>query len=251
MNTNKIAFSDSTSPQLSARLASTQAEIRQAQRLRYDIFTEEFGANLSTSEPGLDQDDYDPYCKHMLIVDERSDQIVGYTRLLSQEHVSAVGGFYSQQEFDLGRILDINGRFLEIGRTCIHPGYRTGGAIAVLWSALARHVQSSGHNYLIGCASIPVADDLSEAQYIMNRLKPQQILDPNLGVRAKDRLPMDGLSPDRVASIPPLLKAYLRLGAMVSGEAHWDRRFNSADVFILLSMQKVTPRYERHFLKAA
>jgi putative hemolysin len=39
---------------------------------------------------------------------------------------------------------------VEVGRSCIDSDYRTGTAIALLWSGLARYMLRNGHDYLIG-----------------------------------------------------------------------------------------------------
>jgi putative hemolysin len=49
--------------------------------------------------------------------------------------------------------------------------------------------------------------------------------------------------------MPPLLKAYLRLGAWVCGEPCWDPEFRVADVFVLLDVTRLDTRYARHFLR--
>jgi hypothetical protein len=49
-----------------------------------------------------------------------------------------MGRFYSASEFELDASqARLNGRLLEVGRTCIAPEFRQGAAIAVLWSGLA------------------------------------------------------------------------------------------------------------------
>ena len=49
--------------------------------------------------------------------------------------------------------------------------------------------------------------------------------------------------------MPPLLKAYMSLGAKACGEAYWDQQFNCADVFMLLNVSELNPRYTRHFMQ--
>jgi putative hemolysin len=51
--------------------------------------------------------------------------------------------------------------------------------------------------------------------------------------------------------LPPLLKAYFSLGAKACGEPYWDRDFNCADVFVLVNVSDLHPRYTRHFLDRA
>ena len=50
------------------------------------------------------------------------------------------------------------------------------------------------------------------------------------------------------AELPALLRGYLRLGAWVCAEPAHDPDFGVADLYVLLSMRRVNPRYLRHFL---
>jgi putative hemolysin len=61
--------------------------------------------------------------------------------------------------------------------------------------------------------------------------------------------PIPGTPTDRV-QVPPLLRGYLRLGAWVCGEPAYDPDFDCADLYVLLSMDRMDPRYLRHFLGA-
>ena len=51
------------------------------------------------------------------------------------------------------------------------------------------------------------------------------------------------------ADWPPLIKAYLRFGAAVCGEAAWDPIFQTADVLMLLPMAAMTPRFRARLLR--
>lgn len=52
---------------ISVSWARHQDEVRQAQRLRYQVFAVEMGANLPTTLPGRDVDLFDSYCEHLLV----------------------------------------------------------------------------------------------------------------------------------------------------------------------------------------
>jgi putative hemolysin len=232
---------------LRVELARSREEIRAAQRLRYTIFAGEMGARLHNRIPDLDHDRFDQYCQH-LIVRDALDQVVGCTRILTAQAAQRAGGFYSQTEFDLAPVLALPGRFMEIGRTCVHADYRNGATISALWSGLAAFIAEHRIDYLIGCASIPLGENGLEAQVLYAELARRSLVPESL--RVKPHLPVprcDGLAPSRCA-VPPLLKAYLRLGAQIGGEPCLDPDFQVADVFILLSTQHIERRYARHFL---
>jgi putative hemolysin len=260
LNTESLVITDSARPcraipplpataprALGVALARSRAEIRAAQRLRYAIFAGEMGARLHNRLPGLDHDRLDGYCQH-LIVRDAVGQVVGCTRLLTAEAARRAGGFYSQTEFDLGPVLALPGRFVEIGRTCVHPDYRNGATISTLWSGLAAFIAAQRTDYLIGCASIPLGEDGGQARALYAELARRHLVPEPLRVRPHLPLPRhDGVAYSHY-TVPPLLKAYLRLGAQIGGEPCLDPDFQVADVFVLLSTRRIERRYARHFL---
>ncbi len=232
---------------LDVALARSSEDIRAAQRLRYTVFAEEMGAKLHNRLPGVDHDALDEHCQH-LIVRDGFGQVVGCTRILTADAAEHAGGFYSETEFDLGPVLTLPGRLMEIGRTCVHPDYRNGATIGTLWSGLATFIAKHAIDYLIGCASIPLGEDGGAARALYAELAQRHLVPEPLRVQPRWPLPRrDGLAP-LVGSMPPLLKAYLRLGARIGGEPCLDPDFHVADVFILLSTRRIERRYARHFL---
>jgi len=236
---------------LKVRLAAHLDEVCAAQRLRDRSLAEDMGAQLHSAIPGHDVDDFDDHCHHLLVRDESTGFIAGYTRILAQEGARAAGGFYSETEFEIGAVLSRPGRFMELGRTCIHPDYRNGITIATLWMGVAEILQSGRYDYLIGCGSIGLDQGVDGVHALLSRLRKEQLLEAGLGVRSRQPLPLAVMEEATAAPMPPLLKAYFRLGARVAADPYWDRDFNVADVFILLDQQRVAQRYARHFLIAA
>jgi putative hemolysin len=232
-------------------LAVTTDDVRAAQHLRHMVFVEEMGARLHEDEPGIECDRFDDYCQHLLVRDATNDQVVGCYRILTDSQAALAGGFYSQTEFDLTRVLAVPGRFVEVGRTCIHPDYRTGAVISLLWSGLARFMLMQQYEYLMGCASIPLGEtpDAAFAQY--QQIAAQHLSPPEWRVFPKTPLPLRMSGPAQAESmeIPPLIKGYLRMGAQVCGEPAWDPVFNVADLFVLLSLDRLSARYAQHFIR--
>lgn len=233
-------------------LAATAEDVRAAQRLRYRVFVEEMGARLAGDVPGIESDYFDPFCQHLLVRDVTNDEVVGCYRILTDVQAAHAGGFYSQTEFDLTRVLAIPGRFAEVGRTCIHPDYRTGAALSLLWSGLARFMLMHKYDYLIGCASIPLRDGVEQVGAIWHALAASHLMSPEW--RVFPRTPFAVLpqpAGDTVPDLPPLIRGYLRLGARVCGEPAWDPAFNVADLFLLLSLGRLSARYAQHFIRRA
>jgi putative hemolysin len=233
-------------PSFICRLAGSPADIQASQRLRYRVFAEEMGARLPTADQQLDYDEYDPACTHLLVCDERSGALAASTRILVQEQASRVGGFYSASEFDLTRLLNRPGRFLEIGRTCVAPEYRSGAAIASLWRGLSHFVNQGRYDQLIGCASVAAGDGGAGAHAIFRRLSRRHLVEQACRVAPKRPLPRFAGGVD-VPRLPPLLRAYLSLGARVGGPPCLDPAFGVADFFIHLQLRELVDSYARHF----
>jgi len=229
-------------------LARSDTEILDAQRLRYRVFAEELGARLQTRIPGVDEDYYDSFCEHLVVRDETSQKIIGTYRILSPQAARRAGSYYSETEFNLERLKHLRDRTVEVGRSCIHPDYRTGGTIALLWSGLVRYMLQNNHEYLIGCASIGMADGGHAAVGIFSRLEAH-LAPAEYRVFPNCPLPLDRIEASKDAEVPPLIKGYLRAGAYVCGNPAWDPDFNTADLLMLLPMARIDARYARHFVE--
>src|SRR5262245_17388771 len=129
--------------QLFTTLACDERDIVAAQRLRYRVFREELGAQLPSAAEGVDRDDFDAHCEHLILRDRLTNEVVGTYRILRDTGAARIGGFYSAAEFDLGGIAALP-RLVEVGRACVDPDYRTGTALALLLAARAKHIRPAG-----------------------------------------------------------------------------------------------------------
>lgn len=238
----------STAPRFTVRFARTEAEITATQKLRYRIFAGELGAAIDGGHEGIDTDQYDAHCKHLMVLDNASGDVVACTRILCEDAAEATGGFYSASEFDLEMIHSLPGRVMEIGRTCVAAEHRSGAVIATLWQGIAEYVTQEGYDYMFGCASIGLEDGGAAAHHILDVIRAKHMSSPAQRVRPYYGLPVADKKLEGSVKMPPLLKAYVSLGAKACGEAYWDRDFNCADVFMLLNVSDLNPRYARHFL---
>ncbi len=250
--------------ELAVRLAAGVADIRAAQALRYRIFFDDMGAIAAADAHGLDIDAHDPLCDHLLVEDLAApgQPVIGTYRLLRQSIADRHGGFYSAQEFDLGAILGHARRegveVLELGRSCVDPAYRDAGTIQLLWRGIAQYLRSHSIGYMFGCASFhgidPDAHQAALSLLAHDYLAPAELRARAIGGAGIDmaRLPIGGYDP-RAAhrTLPPLIKAYLRVGARVGEGAFVDMAFNSIDVFMLMPVAAITARYAGRFDVAA
>jgi putative hemolysin len=230
-------------------IAESDAMIKEAQRLRYRVFGKEMGAKLKSESEGLDHDEVDDYCDHLVVFDNNHKKIVGYTRLLTQDQAERLGRFYSQGEFNLDQVLCLEGRFLEIGRTCVDPDFRGGAVLTTLWSALVDYALKGKFNYLLGCASITPGPSGFAVDAVYRNIDAKNIAPTSIQVTPSIPVP-HALRCDRDESgIPPLLKAYLRFGALICGEPCWDEDFNCMDLFVLLPLDQLQERYSKHYMR--
>jgi putative hemolysin len=228
--------------------ASTPGEIKEAQRLRYKVFAEEMGANLASNSEGLDIDEFDAYCDHLLIRDEDSLKVVGTYRVLPPHKAQEIGRLYSDSEFDLSRIDHLRPKLVELGRSCVHQDYRSGAVIMALWSGLAQYMQKHGYEIMLGCASIPMADGGHFAASLYNSLGNDQMAPTEFHAFPRLPLPLDKLNGGLEVQAPPLIKGYLKLGAKICSAPAWDPDFNTADLLTMLRLSEINPRYAKHFL---
>jgi putative hemolysin len=229
-------------------------EVRQAQRLRHDVFAGEMGARLDSSLAGHDIDLFDDYCEHLLVRDEATQEVVGTYRVLTPAQARRVGSTYSDTEFDLTRLRFLRERMVELGRSCVHPDHRHGGVILALWGALAEFMVRNQLDTMIGCASIPMLHNGvvsgQAAASIWNQLRQTHLAPIDYYVLPRLPLPVEELDGTLDVEPPALIKGYLRLGARVLGAPAWDPDFNTADLPMLMRIADLPPRYRKHFLGA-
>lgn len=233
---------------LTVSLARDAHEVAEAQRLRYKVFAEEMGAHIVSSN-GLDIDGYDGHCRHLIVREQDSGRVVGCYRLLTEVGAQAAGGWYSATEFDVSRLAHILPQAVELGRACVHQDYRSGNTIALLWAGLAQFMQQQGLEYMVGCGSLSMADGGHFAASLFQQLQRQHYAPAEYRVFPRNPLPIAALQQDLPVQCPALIRGYVRAGAYVCGEPHWDADFNCADVLVMLPMSRINPRFARHFFK--
>ena len=241
------------------RLAASPTEIDAALALRYRVFYDEMGARPSPKMEAKhrDFDQYDEVCDHLIVVDRsrpRDDQVVGTYRFMRREHARTVGAFYTASEYNISLLLAFRGALMELGRSCVDASYRDRATMQLLWRGVAEYVNAYDIKLMFGCASLPGTDldrlstQLSYLYYY--HLAPEAVRTRALPNRFTDMclLPKDAINPGRaLASLPPLLKGYLRVGGFVGNGAVVDYHFNTTDVCIIVKTDLIAGRYTRHY----
>lgn len=243
----RAASPGKSSSRFEARLARDPGSRYAALALRHRVFAGEMGARLRSPYPGLDWDELDPLCDHLIVRERQSDAVVATTRLFSDHRARLYGRFYSEGEFDLGPVLRLPGRFLEVGRTCVDSSQRGGVALISLWNALAEYASEGGYDYLMGCASIPPGPGGYAVEAVKRQIGADNWSPEHLRMQPVTPVPEELRCERDESGIPPLLRAYLRFGAWVCGEPCWDPHFNVMDFFVLLPIERLQSHYGRRF----
>ncbi|MCJ8054299.1 GNAT family N-acetyltransferase [Shinella curvata] len=248
---------------LETRIARSVTEIDAAQAVRYRVFAEEMNARLSSDavRRKRDIDAWDMVCDHLLVLDtsiegDAEEQIVGTYRLLRQDVAAVSGGFYSQSEFDVDTLIARHPekRFMELGRSCVLPAYRTKRTVELLWQGNWAYALKHGIDVMFGCASfhgvVPEEHALA-LSFLHHNVQAKDEWDvlarPEL-FRTMDLMPPEGIDARKALSaMPPLIKGYLRLGATVGTGAVVDHGFNTTDVLIVLPIGKISGRYLNYY----
>lgn len=230
---------------LAVGLAQSEHELDAIGRLRYNVFSSEYGASLNQS--GIDRDTFDLWCDHLVVKDLSSDEIVGTYRILTPHQARRAGGYYSEQEFDLTGLGILKEQLVEFGRACIHEQYRNGAVLMMLWSGLAEILKQGRYEYVFGCASVSLRDDGVSAAQVWRSVREHLAVEQTPVVVPHHRYPVEKIDDDLPGVVPALLGGYLKLGARVCGQPAWDPDFNTADFPMLLSVSQMGVRYRKHF----
>jgi L-ornithine Nalpha-acyltransferase len=257
------ARQNAPAPIFEVQFARSRSDLVAAQRLRYDVFVKELGADgpLVDHKAGREIDEFDDFADHLLLRDlarPADDAVVGVYRLLSQKGARAAGRFYCAAEFDLTLLVQSRFNLLELGRSCLHRDYRGGMAMMHLWQALARHVQQEKIEILFGVASFH-GTDLAALAAPLSLLHHRHLAPPALrvqacGAGARGFAPLPEHQIDRLAAMrdtPALIKAYLRLGGVVGEGVFVDHAFNTTDVCLILPTAGVNAMQRQIFDRAA
>ena len=248
---------------IEVRLARDEAEIAAAQEVRYRVFHEELGARACAAgaRERRDADRFDEVCDHLLVLDAGLPgpdhrRIVGTYRLMRQENAALAGGFYSSGEFELEALIARHPRlrFLELGRSCVLPEYRSRRTIEVLWQGIWAYVNHYGIGAMTGCASfhgtVPAAhaEALSFLAQNCRASEAWRVSAVASRFRAMDLMPPEAVDARAaLAAMPPLIKGYLRLGAKIGDGCVVDEAFGTTDVFIVLPVATISTRYVNHY----
>ncbi len=248
---------------LEVRLARNESEIAAAQEVRYRVFYDELGArkDLFQAQDRRDSDRFDPLCDHLLVLDmslpgPEHRRIVGTYRLLRQEQAVASGGFYSESEFELPALVarHPDKRFLELGRSCVLPAYRSRRTIEVLWQGIWAYINHYDIGVMTGCASFHGTAPAAHAEalaYLAHHCRTEKAWDVRAVAgryHSMDLMPANDINAKAaIGAMPPLIKGYLRVGARIGDGCVIDHAFSTVDVFVVLPVKQIAERYVSYY----
>nr|WP_239159765.1 GNAT family N-acyltransferase [Actinoplanes humidus] len=222
--------------------------VTEAQRLRHDVFAAEYGTQLPTLRNGLDVDEYDPHSDHLVVRHDASNTVVGTYRMMSAASATLVGRRYGERTFDLAPLEPLGADLVETGRAAVHPEHRNGAVNGLMWAGIARYLSMTGRNWLGGCVWVPGGSDAGErAAGIWAATREKYLAPPEFRVEPRYRAALREIP----SALPPLLRGYLRLGSWICGEPAYDPEGGIFTFYVLLSVDRMTPRYRRHFFGAS
>lgn len=235
------------------RLAADADDVRAVQRLRYEVFNVELGEGLADSEAtGLDADEFDAVCDHLLVCDRETGEAVGTYRLQTGARAGTSGcGYYGAREFDFAPFEPARGELLELGRACVAASHRNQNVLGLLWRGIARYAHAHDARYLVGCSSL-TSQCAEEGRQAYAQLAEKHLVIPRWRTRPWPEWRCedpDARAPAQVAQvkIPRLMLAYLALGASICGEPAIDREFKTVDFLTWLDLRAMPERVLRKF----
>ena len=259
------------------RLAASAEDREAACRLRFNVFNIELGEGLASSyQTGLDADQFDPVCEHLLVEDKIEDDpsrsIVGTYRMQSGGTAARNLGYYSEQEFSFAPYEALRPGILELGRASIDREHRTPEVLTLLWRGIAQYATDMGLRYLIGCSSLNSMDPAEGWQMYRQleqyRVSPEFETEPTAayacpseqeGAHAQpspcimESNPAESVVAAQAATqtlpkVPKLLKTYLTIGARIAAPPAWDREFGTIDFLTLLDLRLLSSSARNRFL---
>jgi putative hemolysin len=218
-------------------LAEHLDEVRAAQRLRFEVFNLELHEGLPEAfVTGIDADEFDEVCDHLIVRARDTQTVVGTYRLQTGRNAAQHRGYYSAREFHFQPYEPVRDQLIELGRACIAVDHRNQSVLGLLWKGIARYAQAQGARYLTGCSSLTTQDEAAA-------LATYRGLTAHLAVSRWQTRPCAGwrcsaLNGHAVAlPVPRLLRAYLALGAKICGEPAIDREFSTVDFLTWLDLE--------------
>ncbi|MGM0506297.1 MAG: GNAT family N-acetyltransferase [Bacteroidota bacterium] len=240
---------DIRSRQYSVKIAASEEEVARAQQLRYEVFKEELDREFDFDD-GMDTDDYDEQSHHLIVKENKDNQVIGTYRIQTIELARNGIGFVSEQRYHLEDLPDfVLEKGMEVGRACIRSDHRNGRVLYLLWKGFADYMFHFDKRFLFGYSALNSTDP-SRLWALYDELGDKGQRHPDWEVRIREPYRLERVSshPEGALELPPLLENYLSVGTRVCSPPSFDNRLGLAHFFILLDLENVPERTKRLFL---
>lgn len=169
---------------------------------------------------------YDTQAKYLIVRDLDSKKICGVYRL---SFSSLVFRFEAQDDFNIDTILQRSGEKLELAWACIHPDYRDGLVIGLLWAGISEIIKKYQINTVFGVTSLFIKENqfdfFSVTQYLSSKNNKSEFR----------------------REIPALLRAYLRAGAEIWPNPFWDEANQCYDFMTVWNIETSNASLRKHY----
>lgn len=228
------------------RLAEDEDTVRKAQRLRFEVFNLEMKEGLAASaDIGLDRDEFDPVCDHLVVEALDTGTVIGTYRLQTGANALKHHGYYSEREFDFAPFAECRDQVLELGRACVAKAHRSLPVLSLLFRGIAQYARINESLYMLGCSSVNTRNP-AEGMAIYQSLPKKCHAPEHLRTDPLPALRCDpGNGETKPPRIPRLMQTYLVLGAKVCGPPALDLEFGTVDFLTLMDVREIPERY-RH-----
>ena len=233
------------------RFAESPREINDALRLRYEVFNLELNEGLQASHAtGIDEDEFDAVCDHLVILEESSGSVVGTYRMQTGTMAARNIGYYSAREFDFAPFELLRGELIELGRACVHREHRSIIVVSMLWKEIVRYVLKNDARFMIGCSSLSSKDPALGHAMFQKFSKEGALAEAPFFSKPLPSFTLPAVEPISPCPPPPkLLRAYLGVGAKICAEPAIDREFGTIDFLTILDCQNGSPVATDRFLE--
>jgi len=231
-------------------IASTDSEIEQALKLRYEVFYKELEREFDSSKT-IDEDKYDDQCHHLIVKENETGNVVGTYRLQTYDLAIAGKGFYSESLFKLNELPEeVLTKSFEVGRACIEEEHRSGRVLFLLWKGFAGYLQALDKRYLLGSLGIP-AKSAAEGIAIYKELKHRGAINPDYQVSGAEPYGLKEEDFDVVRKedfeTPGLLANYLGVGCNIISKPAYREDLELFYVMVFLDIENISDRTQKMF----
>ena len=250
MKAKEKILPDISNHRYTVSIASTDSEIEQALKLRYEVFYKELEREFDSSKT-IDEDKYDDQCHHLIVKENETGNVVGTYRLQTYDLAIAGKGFYSESLFKLNELPEeVLTKSFEVGRACIEEEHRSGRVLFLLWKGFAGYLQALDKRYLLGSLGIP-AKSAAEGIAIYKELKHRGAINPDYQVSGAEPYGLKEEDFDVVRKedfeTPGLLANYLGVGCNIISKPAYREDLELFYVMVFLDIENISDRTQKMF----